>query len=148
MSLSRMLPWAITVVAAATAFCCNNQAAELKGSIPIVEKTALKIKSNIERYDYSALDKNFGTGSESYYAAKPVIFLKAGGKAVPISVHWDENNDNLAALTSSKDISVKWEKRNGNWTLMVTPPGHSGYYTIHFSNEVNSDAFEVLVVVE
>ena len=148
MSLSRMLPWGITIIAAATAFGCNNQAAKLKANIPIVEKKTLNIKSNIERYDYSALDNNFGTGSESYYATKPVIFLKAGGQAVPITVHWDKNDSDLSASASAKDISVKWEKRNGNWNLMVTPPEHAGYYTVHFSNKVNSDAFNVLVVVE
>ena len=148
LSLSRMLPWGITIIAAATAFGCNNQAAGLKESISIVEEMTLKIKSNIERYDYSALDNNFGTGSKSYYATKPVIFLKAGGKAVPITVHWDKNDNDLRASASAEDISGKWEKRNGNWNLMVTPPGHAGYYTVHFSNKVNSDAFDVLVVVE
>lgn len=147
MAINRMLPWGLAIIAATAAFYCNNQASGIKYSTQTVEKKITDTRQKIEQY--SELDKSFGTGSNLFYASAPILFLKAGGKSEPISVYWDKADNNVTALASSKDISGKWGKWNGKWIdLAVTPSKNKGYYTIHFANKINSDAFDVLVVVE
>ena len=142
-----MLPWGVAIIATVAAFYCNNQADGIKYSTRTVEKQIIETKQKIEQY--RELDKCFGVGSNMFYASVPIIFLKAGGKSEPISIYWEKADNNVTALASSRDISGKWGKWNGKWIdLMVTPSKNKGYYTVHFANKVNSDAFDVLVVVE
>lgn len=142
-----MLPWGLAIFAATVAFYCNNRADSIKHNTVMVENQITETKQKVEQY--SELDKCFGKGSNLFYAAKPILFLKASGKPEPISIYWDKSDSNVTAKASSRDISGKWGKWNGKWIdLMVTPSKNKGYYTIHFANKINSDAFDVLVVVE
>ena len=51
----------------------------------------------------------------------------------------------------SKDISVRWTEedfKDNNADIFVTPGNIRGHNIIHFSNNVNSDSFDVLVIVK
>ena len=147
MGINRMVPWGLMIIAVTAAFYCNNQASSIKYSTRTIDKQIIETKQKIEQYN--ELEKNFGIGSNLFYASAPILFLKAGGKAEPISIYWDKADNNVTAQASSRDISGKWGKWNGKWIdLAVTPSKKKGYYTIHFANKINSDAFDVLVVVE
>ena len=147
MAINRMLPLGLAIIAATAAFYCNNQAHEIKYDTQALEKKITETRRKIEQYN--ELNKSLGITSKDYYPSKPILFLKAGGKAENISVYWYKADNNISARASSRDISGKWGKWNGKWIdLAVTPSKKSGYYTIHFANKINSDAFDVLVVVE
>ena len=145
--MMRMLPWGIIIIAATLAFYCNSQANNVKYNTRRIESQLTETKQKIGQYD--DLNNNFGRGSSIFYAAKPIIFLKAGGNPAPISIYWEKADNNVTALASSRNISGKWGKWNGKWIdLTVTPSKNAGYYSVHFSNKINSDAFDVLVVVK
>ena len=149
MSSQKFLPWILTAVAVLAILVLNFKIGDTKVDSALVDKQIDEIQENLQAY--SELDKILGTASKTFYADKPVLFLKAGGDAGVISVYSNKkNNETIQAVPSSEDIQGDF----GEWTInnwhdyMVTPSSKSGHYTIQFSNDRDSEFFDVLVVVK
>ena len=94
------------------------------------------------------LYKSYGRGSSDFYAEVPLIVLNKGGKTKNIPVYWGTEGEyhfEWATAISVKD-QKDWNNHKNNFT--VTSGEKRGCYKVGFSNKVNSDAFEVLVVVK
>ena len=129
---------------------------------------SLEYNQNVEKVVKimaEALQKSFGKSSDTYYSEDKVVLLKVGGEPEQFTVHFTQKGKgNAQANMLSKDKSVdakfktrlsqdvvgKWisdEFKGGVATYQVTPGNTCGYNLIHFSNSVNNEAFDVLVLV-
>lgn len=120
-----------------------------------MEETKTALSSAEQRLEkYSELEKVFGRASDDYFADQAVLVLKENGADGKITVCWNKSNEeNAAAIlaTSNKDIRADWEgKFNENTHLadVIVTPGKAGIYRLYFSNKLDDDKFEVLVVVK
>ena len=135
------------LVAVVPSLYCVDRISHIKHEIASVEIKTVAAKQTIKRY--RELDTSFGVGSETFYASKPIIFLRAGGDSESITVYRDKADANVVATPSSMDITGTWGKWQGtsiNYT--IKPSEHAGYYTVHFEDRLNGDAFDVLAVVQ
>lgn len=88
----------------------------------------------------------YGYGSANYYAEESVVVLRES-ESKEITIY-----ANLAGTyykrSSSSGITSEWSKAWSAHRTQVTITGNSaGYYTIQFTNDQNSDSFDVLVIV-
>lgn len=120
-----------------------------KVEVSFIEKKITDTQEKLQ--SYSDLDKIFGKASQTFYADKPVLFLKSGGDTGFISIYLNKKrNVKIYATSTSEDMKVAL----GEWTIhnwrdyIITPPNNPGYYTIHFANNQDSENFDVLVVVK
>lgn len=144
----------ITLVAVMSLFgCiyCIGKIVDFRAEIASVNKKTVNAKLTIDRY--RELDKSFGVGSKTFYASKPIIFLKAGGDSEAITVYRDKADNKIFAKPSSTDIVGEWSKwkntsKNYSVDYTIKPSDHAGYYTVHFEDKLNGAAFDVLIVVQ
>lgn len=149
MNTKKFFPWLITAVAVSIIFILNFKIGDKKVEVSFIEKKIADIQEKLQ--PYSELDKIFGKASETFYADKPVLFLKSGGDVGFIAIYLNKkSNVKIYATPSSDDIKVEL----GEWIIhnwkdyIVTPPNKPGYYTIHFASNQDAENFEVLVVVK
>ena len=120
--------------------------------VDIIKETK-ELKSQTSKYDY--ISNNFGYGSSAYYADTPILVLDKDGASGNVPVYWSSWNNSQttelnANISAPEGIHVKWasEVTNQRRNAIVTSGAESGAYIVHFSNEKDIDAFEVLVVVK
>lgn len=119
-----------------------------------LEKTA--------KYIIEALNDTFGRASDSFYSESRVLLLEVGGTSENFIVHYnargnvyykmlgDDGNNAQYKTQWSRDTKGRWistEFKNGKANFQVAPGTSRGYNIIHFSNDANKDAFDVLVIV-
>ena len=141
----------ITLVAVMISIYCISRLSGINNEIASVEEKTADAKLTIDRY--RELDKSFGVGSKTFYASKPIIFLKAGGDSEAIIVYRDKADENITATRSSTDIVGEWSQwkttsKNYSIDYTIKPSDHADYYTVRFEDKLNGDAFDVLVVVQ
>ena len=93
-----------------------------------------------------------GKHDGSYYANFPVIVLQKGGKTKNIPIHFESNGTLSSSCPEQSKTGIygKWTDALDGWqaTFSVTSGSERGCYPIRFSNDVNNEAFDVLVVVK
>ena len=114
-------------------------------------KTELEQKQ-MERYQNFAAD--YGYASSSYYADKAIVFVNKNSE-VKLPIYCDLLSGELKATLNRIDgeniITAKWEgnfNENHKTNVIITAKDRAGYSTLRFTNEANSDSFDVLVVVQ
>lgn len=109
-----------------------------------------EVKKTLEKYDY--LKNYYGQASADYYAQTPILFLETNGQAGRIPVYWSGwiSQGDKAKVSRPAGIDVEWDKDiiNKVSDVIVTPGSDSGVFTLHFDNNKNSDAFDVLIIVK
>lgn len=96
----------------------------------------------------SMLRGNYGFSSKNYFASKGVAILSKGAKET-ITIFVDHPGSvTYTFRTSSSGISCQWDGSfvNGQATITVTGVSE-GYYTVSLTNNYNSEAFDILVIV-
>lgn len=88
----------------------------------------------------------YGHGSDNFYAYKSVVVLRRSGKkTIKIYANLDGT---VYWHNSDSGITCEWIKEWSNHTTQITFTGNSaGFYPVKFTNDQNSDSFEVLVIV-
>lgn len=157
--IKKFLPWIITFVAVLVILMFNLKISDQKVEIESLNKQINDTHEKLKKY--SELHKVFGIASETFYADKPVLFLKSGGASGIISIYSREKKEvlifaepslegigYLSSLQSLEDLivannlenTIHVESSKGsshlNWDdYVVTPSNKPGYYTIKFSTK-------------
>ena len=108
---------------------------------------------------HEEIKKNLGFGSNEYYSDKTFVILRASdsSKDFPTSeffqVYWAPSKGNgVASLSSSDEINAKWISKdfdnNHKANVEVSSTEKKGYYNVKFTNNLNKDSFDVLVIVQ
>ena len=147
------LPWIVATGAILLAFASFWNMNVSKEHLVDIAKETKELKSQTSKYDY--ISNNFGYGSSAYYADTPILVLDKDGASGNVPVYWSSWNNSQttelnANISAPEGIHVKWasEVTNQRRNAIVTSGAESGAYIVHFSNEKDIDAFEVLVVVK
>ncbi len=106
--------------------------------------------SLIDDYNLLGYDKvksRLGYGSDKYYAGIPILFIKTGdsGGTIPL---YGKFNGRPSVSEPTKTLAVKFGKWKNHWIDLTVKSAKTGAYTLHFTNDANKDAFDVLVVVK
>ena len=141
------MPWIITGVAVLASiffFFCIGKAVQDKKA---VEQELKKAEQKLE--NYSQLEKIYGHASDSYYSGTPVLVVEAGAQeAAKLPIYWNLSGT-IYLKESNSNINAEWSKEwNNHWTHVLITGSAQGYYTIHFTNNVDSTAFDVLIIVK
>lgn len=102
-----------------------------------------------EAATFDSLRELYGYGSETYYAGAPVLVLEAGGEDGCLPIYFGLSGT-VSMKRSDSAITTAWSQEwADDWTdVIVTPSDSAGFYTIHFTNDQDSSAFDVLVIVQ
>ena len=138
------IAWAVAGVAAVGAAFLFYNLQEVKSELANNEQRLEK---------YAEIEKVYGRGSDNYFSEQPFLILKAGGSVGRITVCWKYSTDANAEaiLSSSNGISAKWADKfdtNTHLADVVVTPDKAGCFPITFTNSLNSDTFQVLVIVK
>ena len=153
-------PWAaaaILLIAAVFSFgkMHNNQS-----ELATLQNQISTERQQMERYQSFAAD--YGYASSSYYADKAIVFLSQNSKAT-FTIYCDllKGHGDKPGATPRPDakfidgeniVKAKWASdhldENNKVDVVVESGDKTGFATIHFTNKVNSDSFDVLIVVQ
>ena len=104
-----------------------------------------QVKSELERYD--GLGEVYRYGSENYYADQSVVILRKGESKEAV-IYANEPEDTVFSMKTDTGVTSKWSQKWVDNKTRITITGDSiGHYTILFTNDQNSDSFEILVIV-
>ena len=110
-------------------------------------RSELKELEKLERY--SDLGDKYGYASYDFYAEKGVLVLKKG------QVRHIKIKANIASgttyyfRTSSSYLDANWGEWGDEHKIECFFVGEAvGYYTVTFTNDVNDEAFDILLIVE
>ena len=144
--------WGIAVVACGVTFLFYDKLDTKEKELSYIKQEFRQNLNTLEKYREFAQD--YGYGSEHYYAEKAIVFLNKNSEA-KLSIYCDLLfNDKSAScnfLNNDAAVSAKWEDYfnvNHKATIIINSGNSTGYSTLKFTNEVNSDSFEVLIIVQ
>lgn len=109
-----------------------------------IRNDIVEMQMELEQYD--GLEELYGYGSENYYAEERVVIMKTS--ASRDLMIYANINGKIRFHGPGAGISCKWGEWAGGHRIPLTITGNSeGVYTIKFTNDKNSDSFEILVIV-
>ena len=149
---SMKILWVIAAVAVIAALLMLNKVKAHEIQLANVQE---QIQNNEEKLDkYRDFAADYGYASTSYYSDKAIVFVKRNAET-KVSIYCDLLSEDKHAAWHNVDgqnlIDLEWESafNNNNRANVIIKAGNTfGYSTIHFTNEVNNDSFDVLVVVQ
>lgn len=149
---SMKILWVIAAVAVIAALLMLNKVKAHEIQLANVQE---QIQNNEEKLDkYRDFAADYGYASTSYYSDKAIVFVKRNAET-KVSIYCDLLSEDKHAAWHNVDgqnlIDLKWESafnQNNKANVIIKAGNASGYSTIHFTNEVNNDSFDVLVVVQ
>ena len=148
----KKIAWAFAIVTVIASFLLLNKVKANEIELSNIQKQVKSNEEKLEKYRNFAAD--YGYASLSYYADKAIIFINKNSE-VKVPIYCDLLSEELKAFLNVIDgdslISVKWESAFNSEhkaNIIISAGDKEGYSTIHFTNEVNNDAFDVLVVVQ
>lgn len=111
-----------------------------------MNKELSKVQSQLTKYD--AIEKNYGRGSDNYYALNPVLVLQASGDEGKLSFYWNGSAKDLNISTDLDNLDCSLEDNsNGQFDVAVKPKAKRGCYIMTFANKQNSDNFKCWVII-
>ena len=144
--------WAVATVAALFAIFSFGGMNTNKTELDNLKNQIQTEQKQMERYQNFAAD--YGYASSSYYADKAIVFVNKNSE-VKLPIYCDLLSGELKATLNRIDgeniITAKWEgnfNENHKTNVIITAKDRAGYSTLRFTNEANSDSFDVLVVVQ
>lgn len=150
-TLTKIL-WVIAAVAVIVAFLMLNKVKAHEIQLANVQE---QIQNNEEKLDkYRDFVADYGYASTSYYSDKAIVFVKRNAET-KVSIYCDLLSEDKHASMNNIDgknlIELSWEtafNKDNRANVIIKAGNAPGYSTIHFTNEVNNDSFDVLVVVQ
>ena len=143
--------WGLAIVACGVTFLFYNKLDTKEKELSYIKQEVRQNLNKLEKYREFA--QEYGYGSEHYYAEKAIVFLNKNSKD-KLSIYCDLlfNNKSASCNFSNNEASVyvEWEDGFNNEhkaNLIINSGNIKGYSTLKFTNEVNSDSFEVLIIV-
>ena len=139
------LPWIIAVVGIVVAGWFFLSASKVNTEIS---------DRQCELNAYNLMEAIYGRGSDRYYADKPVLILRTEGDENSIIIFWENSNiESSDIIMDHPNIVARWQEgwfgeKNHLTKAIVTPGKNSGCYPVTFTNNLNEDKFQVLVVVK
>ena len=148
------LPWIVAVIGIAVAGYLFLDVNEVRTEI--IERQSELDTYRLKLEQYTKLEAIYGHGSEKYYADKPLLILQPEGEEKKIIVYCgdivDKTKQHAIVNEPTKSITAEWLSWYGVEDslidLSVKPGNKTGCYPIDFTNNVNDDKFQVLVVVK
>lgn len=115
--------------------------------------SAVEVVNTYKALGYDKVKSELGFGSHSYYAGLPVVFVKAGDKGSKIPIYFslkDKSALSVRETTATNIVGGEWDWKDfsKDWGAFIVWGKKAGVYNLHFHNKINSDAFDVLVVVK
>ena len=154
-SSSKKTSWAVAAVAVLIALVSLGNIQSNKNERVTLQNQISTERQKMEKYADFA--NEYGYASSSYYADRAIVFINKNSEA-KVSIYCDllKGTDSKAYwhLNDGEGkglITVKWEDnfdKNHRANIIINSSNQTGYATIHFTNEVNADTFDVLVVVQ
>ena len=149
-------PWAAAAILLVAAVFSFGKMHSNQSELTALQNQISTERQQMEKYQSFAAD--YGYASSSYYADKAIVFLGKNSEA-KLPIYCDLlKGTNSKAFWHLLDgegnglINVKWENKFDAEThkanIIINSADKVGFATIHFTNEVNSDSFDVLVVVQ
>lgn len=146
------IAWAIAAVVVIAALLTLNKVKAHEIELSNLQEQIQSNEDKLEKYrDFMA---DYGYASASYYAEKAIVFVDRNSEA-KISIYCDLLSKDLKTsmnkIEGAKLIDIKWESKfnkDHKANVIINAGDTPGYSTIHFTNEVNDDSFDILVVVK
>ena len=141
--------WGVAVVAVIAAFLLCNKMNLKNNELAELQKQTQLNQEKLKGYGEFAAD--YGYGSDSYYADKAVVFVNKNSEVkLPVYCDLKDFTATLNFLNGKGLVNLKWEApfdEAHKANVIIRAGDNAGYATIRFTNNINSDNFEVLVVV-
>ena len=158
----KKIAWAVAIVTVIAAFLILNKVKAHEIELANIQEQIQSNEEKLEKYRDFAAD--YGYASASYYADKAIVFVSKNSET-KVSIYcdllsgelhaafecFDESGNSLTKEPESSPIVAKWEatfNENHKANVIIKAGDNPSYSTIHFTNEVNNDSFDVLVVVQ
>lgn len=142
--------WGVAIFAGLITLCMFASVGQKRSEIASVREEIQKIKEDDKPLAMiENLYNTFGKGTSSYHAGVPIVVLSRGGVKRNIPVYWAKEGT-IYAKCLSDEISGEWEKKwDKSWTNYTVSSGNTrGCYQVAFTNDVDRDSFNVIVVVK
>lgn len=114
-----------------------------------IQKEQAQTKKELDRF--SELSKLCGYGTDNFFADKYILVLKKS-ETKNVAVHWKADASGSVSWDNSDTgkATCKWaDEWSDSTTIDVIVTGQSsGYSILTFTNDVNDDTFDVLVIVK
>ena len=135
----------VGIIAAGFFFNSNNT---LEKEIAAAEK--VKAVSDKQLEIYSNIDSHYGYSSREFYSNKPIVVLNGSGATEVIRIYFEQKNEGyITYIYHSTDVEGKWGTVDDKWSpLALTSKIAKGCRLFGFTNSVNDETFEVLVIVK
>ena len=148
----KKIAWAVAIVAVIVALLMLNKVKAHEIDLANIQEQVQSNEDKLEKYRDFAAD--YGYASNSYYAEKAIVFVNKNSKG-KVPIYCDLLSGELTASYKVIDgdnlIDTKWEAQFNDEhkaNVLIEAGNTTGYSTLHFTNEVNNDSFDVLVVVQ
>ena len=152
------LPWIVATIGIIIAGWFFLSASKINAELNDRQCEVAVYKLKLEQY--KTLETVYGRASDRYYAKQPILILRPEGAEGKITIYWNTSNVKIPdgiepTAIRSPDINIEaswaggWYGDENNLTdLVVTPGKNTGCYPISFTNNLDDDKFQVLVVVK
>ena len=151
--LWQKIAWAVAAVTVIAALLFFNRLSSAQEELDGVQLLIQSNENQLERYQSFAAD--YGYASENYYADKPIVFLnKNSSTVVTITCTLLKKEDDhtvLSVIDGNDVVDANWDQpfdKEKKSHVIIKSGDTAGFATIRFTNEVNSDSFDVLAVVQ
>ena len=147
------IAWLVAAVGIIASIILQDKASTNETELLNIQKDLKVTEAKLEKYRDFLTD--YGYASESYYAEKAAVFIDKNSEVkLPIYCSLLQKTDDGAFVEDPDNkglFTMSWENKfdiNRKANLIIKSGDSSGCATLKFTNTVNSDSFEVLVVVK
>lgn len=121
---------------------------ELKEATALAAKTENEL-SMVQTELYKVGRREYGFASSHFYADREAVVLNSGdGGTLYIYGDYEYPTTYSMFASDTSGLEVKWnDEWEGHTIGVALTTKLPGYYTVHFSNNRNSEEFEVLIIV-
>lgn len=125
----------------------RSQLADVSGQLSDGSSQLDELRDELDNL-VDLLDYGYGFASRNYFASKGVVVLRQYGSET-VSIYEDYAGSNTYTYhTPNSGVSCSWNGAFTNGTTTITITGNApGYYPVSFTNDLNSESFEILVIV-
>ncbi|MBQ7704008.1 MAG: serine/threonine protein kinase [Selenomonadaceae bacterium] len=147
--------WGLAAAACVVTFLFYNKLDTKQNELNQIKE---KIQTNEKQLEkYRAFAEDYGYGSSHYYSEKAIVFINKNSEA-KLPIYCDllvgtDKNASFQLVNNNASVSAEWESAFGEHeknksNIVIKSVNSEGYSTLKLTNEVNSDNFEVLIVVQ
>ena len=122
----------------------RNELSETQSKLSTILGELSEARGELDKLD--GLTGAYGYGSENYYAKKSVVFLRKSEKKY-VTIYANLSGT-VSWHNSNSGVKCEWSREWSSHETQIIFTGNSaGYYPVQFTNSINNDSFEILVIV-